>query len=116
MSSVVIGVSDVEIMLTKEHNESINKSIDEFVSKLRTKKQSTNYYVDNRNANEEKAAQDIFLGKKAEYMTALALHKKFNLPLLNPDLEIRDGTSKGWEVDLPYASIDPKLSNIHVKS
>lgn len=105
------GIRDLEITLAEKENVKLNKKIQQFVDNLSSKKQSVDYYVSHRNVKAEKAMADIFLGKKAEYFTSLALKKYYNIEYLEPDLEIRKGRKKGWDCDLPYSNF-----NLHVKS
>jgi len=93
--------------LTEEQNIIINKDIAAFVKKLDERDQSASYYRKRRNAQVNKVLEDIFLGKKAEYLVAIGMHKEYGFPLIEPDMEIYNGWSKGWEKDLPY---------VHVKS
>ncbi len=107
---------DTEISFTEEYNDIINNTIAEFADMLHQKGQSAEHYVKNRSAPDKKVYHDIFLGKKAEYFVAEYMHQTYNLPLLKPDLEIREGKKKGWYPDLPYSQEDWLLPDIHVKS
>lgn len=104
------------IYFTPEENNCINNKISDFVNKLSSKGQSTDYYHRQREVNRYKAKMDQMIGKKAEFAVAKYLHDYAHFPLLNPDLEIRQGSYKGWYCDLPYNKINSKLPNIHVKS
>ena len=110
----MIGVKDLVIKLTTKENNLINKKIQTFVDSMSSEKQSVKYYVSHRNTKSEKAMADIFLGKKAEYITSLALQKYYNIKYLEPDLEVRKGKKKGWGADLPLA--EHGYQDIHVKS
>jgi len=110
----MIGVSDIVIELSDKENSVINKKIEKFVEEMGSKKQSTTYYTQNRNVKAEKAAEDIFLGKKAEFFVCIALNKHFNIPLIEPDLEIRKGKKKGWGADIPLVQYGHR--DMHVKS
>lgn len=113
---IINEISDFNVKFSKVVNHNINKQIANFVSSLKKEKQSVNYYVENRNTSFDKAIEDIFLGKKAEFFAAYALFKYFNFPVLFPDLEIRHGKLKGWDKDLPYNKLNYNYSNVHVKS
>lgn len=110
----MIGVKDIEINFSDKINNEINKKIQIFVDKMTEDKQSVNYYSKNRNVSANKAIEDIFLGKKAEYFVSTALNKYFNIPYKEPDLEIRKGRKKGWNVDIELKSLG--FPNFHVKS
>lgn len=112
----MIGTNQLEIILSPTENEKINAKIQRFVDDLSSKKQSASYYSKNRNTSAEKALNDIFLGKKAEYITAIGLNKFHSLEYIEPDLQIRTGKNKGWAVDLPYNLYDKYIPNMHVKS
>jgi hypothetical protein len=101
-----------EVKLTKEQDEVINRKINKFLSKMSFEEQSVSYYKNKRNAeNINIIKEDIFLGKKAEYIVAIGLHKKYGIPFVEPDIKIREGKYKGWEEDLRIENV-----NIHVKS
>jgi hypothetical protein len=106
----ILYINDIIITFSKEENDKINSKCEEFVKAMSGKNQSAEYYEKHRNAQKEKIFNDIFLGKKAEFIAAQALFQ-YGLPLLEPDLEIRKGKAKKWKCDLQYDNID-----IHVKS
>lgn len=110
----MIGVKDIVVELSNEENSKINKKIELFVSEMGKGKQSTSYYTQNRNVKADKAAEDIFLGKKAEFFVCIALNRYYNIPYIEPDLEIRKGNKKGWGADIPLA--DHGYPDMHVKS
>lgn len=115
--SVVINrITDLRVTLTEQQNINLNKDIETFVEKMTEKDQSVLYYKEKRNTNTKKAAEDIFLGKKSEFLTLLGLHKIYGFPLVKPDMEIRVGCNKGWEKDLAFRKKDATFPNVHVKS
>lgn len=107
-------ISDIKVTFSEEQNIKVNKIIEDFVNKMLGKNQSVDYYQKKRNA--KKAAEDIFLGKKAEFFALYILHKKYNFPLIKIDLEIRDSWQKGWSKDLPFSEKDNNFPNVHVKA
>lgn len=111
---MITKIVDLKVSLTDEQNEEVNKLIERFVNEMLGDQQSVSYYNKRRNAS--KAAEDIFLGKKSEYLALLAMHKEFGFPLVKPDLEIRNGRKKGWEPDLPFREVDSSFPNVHVKA
>lgn len=116
MSQIIHEVKDFPIVFSQNKNDELNARIEAFVLAMKRKKQSVDYYVENRNVEASKAAEDIFLGKKAEYIALAALVKYFNYPTLDIDLEIREGSSKGWDKDLQFNRIDSNFPNVHVKA
>lgn len=111
----MIGIKDIIVELSDKENKEINDKIDNFVKSMNEKKQSTSYYAQYRNVKAEKAAEDIFLGKKAEFFVCIALNKHYNIPYIEPDLEIRKGNKKGWDADIPLSQ-HSKYPDMHVKS
>jgi hypothetical protein len=105
-------IKDYPIRFSKEANDIINSKITTFVQAMLQKKQSASYYAEKRNTNIEKAAKDIFLGKKSEFVALAALVKYFQFPHVDIDLEIRKGAAKKWAVDLAFQG----FPNAHVKS
>jgi hypothetical protein len=114
--NMIYNVSDIVITYTTEINDTINKNIETFLKAMCAKSQSVSYYAKKRNVREEKAKNDIFLGKKAEYFTRSALIEHYGFPYINIDLEVRQGRKKGWNTDLPFKAVDDSLPDIHVKS
>ncbi len=109
----LISIKDHKVILSVVENNKINKEINNFVIAMDGKKQSINYYSKQRNAT--KAADDIRLGKKAEYFIAKYMCQQFGHQMYNPDMEIRNGKHKGWFTDLSYIVNEQKI-NIHVKA
>lgn len=107
----MIGTKNLKIELSDKTNNEINKKIQIFVDAMSEKKQSVDYYTKNRSVKAEKAIEDIFLGKKAEYFVSIGLEQEFKIPYCEPDLSVRKGRKKGWDADLVL-----KDSNIHVKA
>lgn len=113
----ICEVVDRQISLSPEWAAKIDELLYKgFVKKLCGKNQSVNYYVSKRNATANKAEEDIFVSKKTEYLTLVALCKLFGFPKIELDLEIRHGTFKGWAHDLPFNAADPSYPNVHVKA
>lgn len=110
----MIGIADIKIELSDKDNIEINSKIAKFVEEMGKGKQSTSYYTQHRNVKADKAAEDIFLGKKAEFFVCLALTKHYNIPYIEPDLEIRKGNKKGWGADIPLEKYN--FPDMHVKS
>lgn len=106
----ILYINDIIISFNEEDNNRINHKCEEFVLAMSGKNQSADYYENHRNAKRGKILDDIFLGKKAEFVAAQALFQ-YGLPLIEPDLEIRKGRGKKWKCDLQYNNID-----VHVKS
>jgi hypothetical protein len=106
----ILYINDIVITFTEEENNNINKKCAEFILGMKGKSQSIEYYEFHRNAPKFKVANDIFLGKKAEFIAAQALCQ-YGLPLIEPDLEIRKGKGKKWKCDLKYNNMD-----VHVKA
>lgn len=93
-----------------------NEEIDLFVRKMIEGDQSDSYYAEQRRSIPEKVAEDIAIGKKAEYLAAIYLHETYGFPLIRPDVGVYSAQDKSWSEDLVYGHIDAKLPNIHVKS
>ncbi len=98
--------------LTKFQNNIIDQKIKKFAEQLSEEKQSSGYYITRRAANPRTVFLNLIGGKKAEFIAAQALHEIYKFPLIEPDLEVRRGKSKGWECDLPYPKPFPP---VHVK-
>lgn len=107
----MIGSKNLKIDITEDLNNQINKKIQIFVDAMSEKKQSVDYYTKNRSVKAEKAMEDIFLGKKAEFFVAIGLQRWCGMAYVEPDLTIRTGRKKGWDVDLTL-----KDYNLHVKA
>jgi hypothetical protein len=112
----ICEVQDRVVVFSEETNKKINERINTFVKKLDQKNQSLDFYRRKRKASIRKAYDDNLLSKKAEFFAAWYFYKNLNFPIVSPDLEIREGSSKGWKPDLPYSKKDPSLPNVHVKS
>lgn len=113
----ICEVIDRQISLSPEWAAKIDELLYKgFVKKLCGKNQSVNYYVSQRNALAKKAEEDIFVSKKTEYLTMVALCKLFGFPKIKLDLEIRHGNNKGWAHDLPFNFVDANYPNVHVKA
>lgn len=110
------AIKDIEVSFTSKVNETINKKIENFVAAMGRKKQSLSYYTEKRNVKASRAAEDIFLGKKAEYIALVALMREYNFPKVDIDFEIREGSAKGWEEDLAFNKVNSDFPNVHVKS
>jgi hypothetical protein len=108
-------VFDFKLKYSDENNLIINTDIKVFVKGMSSRKQSISYYEKYRSVSPDKAKQDMFLGKKAEFFTALELWRDYGFPWLNPDLKIYPSGMKGWEADLPYHKKDPRFPDAHVK-
>jgi len=113
---LICEVKDVLIELTEEQNSQVNAKIQTFVAALNNSGQSHKYYEENRNTLALKAAEDNFIGKKAEVFVRWHLINERKFPHISIDFEIRSGCSKGWTIDLPFAKKDERFPNIHVKS
>lgn len=112
----IYELEDKVVSISPEWNSKINNLLyKNFVSKLIDRNQSASYYVSKRNANFDKAKQDIFVSKKAEYFALVALCKLYNFPKIKIDIDIRSGSSKGWLHDLCFKVTDQNFPNVHVK-
>lgn len=107
----MIGTKNLKVDISEETNNEINRKIQVFVDAMSEKKQSVDYYIKNRSVKAEKAIEDIFLGKKAEYFVSIGLFREFKIPYTEPDLSIRKGKKKGWDADLTIPGV-----NVHVKA
>jgi hypothetical protein len=104
--------STVEI--PREKNDLFVALSTHFADELNHQRQSAGFYRDEREAT--KALQDIILGKYGEFATAYFLRKNLDFPPTVIDCEIREGPRKGWQVDLPYKSMNPDYPDVHVKT
>lgn len=84
----------------------IGATLDGFV---RTQIDSEQYYEQSRNA--VYAAKNIADGKIGELCVMYYLHEMYGMPLVDIDVESREGSGKGWRPDLMYPNL-----NIHVKT
>lgn len=109
-------VKDVKVVIPLRSNDFINYKIEKFVKDISNKRQSANYYSENRNCDYEKAKKDQFLGKKAEFFALYYLMKECDYPFVEPDIKVYDVRNKSWNADLPFNEIDKNFPNIHVKS
>lgn len=107
----MIGSKNLKVDISEELNNEINREIQVFVDAMSEKKQSVEYYTKNRSVKADKAIEDIFLGKKAEYFVAIGLEQYCGIPYVKPDLSIRKGKKKGWDADLVLPEV-----NMHVKA
>jgi hypothetical protein len=112
-------------ILTKvcTHNELVSMSGNEGgrVKALVTKFVSSMYpsfehYVAERAADKNAVALQVFNGKLAEFFALKFAVQKLNFPKCEIDLEIREGSKKGWVVDFPFNSMDKNLPNGHCKN
>jgi len=99
------------VSIDLDFNVFLNREIVSFAEQMSGAGQSIDHYVLNRNANRDKAFNDICVGKKGEFFAAKYAHQ-IGYPQSYPDMSIRVGGSKGWDCDLLYAPIKP---DIHVK-
>lgn len=109
VSDLIVSFSPTQARVTEERLEN-------FVQGMSGQGQSAAYYNEKRGTTVSKASLDIYLGKKAECLTAIALSEHFGFPSVPVDFGIRYGKNKGWEPDLAYNKIDASLPNVHVKS
>lgn len=109
-------VADRERELTPDKNLATNDRIKEFVDAMSAKRQSHEFYAEERNTTVDKAAEDDFLGKKGEVFALLYLRDELGFPSIKVDLEIRHGAKKGWTVDLPFSQADDAYPDVHVKT
>lgn len=114
-TTMLYEIKDFPVTFTEAKNKEINSVIDRFVAAMNRKRQSVSYYVEKRNVEAGKAAEDIFLGKKAEFIALTALIKYFGFLVVNVDLAIREGAAKGWDRDLPFSKVGD-YPDVHVKS
>lgn len=99
-------MKDILVTFSDKENKEINLKIASFVQEMQNKGKgpSIAYYENHRKA--VKAAQDIFLGKKAEFVVQRGLNLDIDV-----DVEIRYRTRKGWQPDFVFGDI-----NYHVKA
>jgi hypothetical protein len=100
------------IVLNKYNNLFINAATT-FAKDMATKKQSIEYYEENRNATTP--FNDTLLGKYGEFACSLVMNVE-GFPKLKPDVEIRTGRQKGWDCDLPFKKINDIYPNCGVKT
>lgn len=112
----MLEIKDIQISLVDAENFDVNRGIDNFCSEMAKKNQSIQYYSEKRNVQSVKAREDQFLAKKGEYLAAVCMKTVYGYPWIAPDFLVREGKEKGWDVDLPYHTVDSGLSSIHVKS
>jgi len=107
---------DTVVKFSDNRNNKINQEIEVFARAMSKKKQSAEYYVENRNASLNNVGRNIALGKKGEYFAFKFLVRKYGYPVIPMDTEIREGSNKGWRVDLNFKDFNSSLPNIHVKT
>lgn len=115
-NNMILYVGDIPLRLNGAVNDRVNEQINDFVAAMSGRDQSAGYYTDRRRAPASKVADDIAVGKKAEFFALLALYRHYGFPSVPVDLEIRRGKKKGWATDLPFASVDARFPNAHVKA
>ena len=107
------SVTDLKVSFPEGVNNAINKEIEEHVEKMQ---ESKAFYAKKRNTSPEKAQEDMFLGKKAEFFAVQALVGEYKFPLVKPDLNIYTRAQKGWSPDLPFNKANKDYPDAHVKS
>ena len=86
-----------------------------FQKALASRGQSAEFYKDKRNAHYEKVAEEIAVGKYAEWLAGYTLYK-FGFPKLFPEDQVRVGAGKGWEKDFSFSQLDSSLPDCHLKN
>lgn len=112
----IYQAEDRQVLLDPAYNSEVSVKIEQHTIALTNKKQSKDYYKDNRRANVSKIVNDIAIGKKGEIVACYHLVNDRKFPALDIDFEIREGASKGWNVDLPFSGKDKEYPDVHVKS
>lgn len=111
-----IFIHNLEIILSEDESKSVSERTNVFVSAMGEKRQSVEYYRENRNAGlPSKVIKDIKLGKLGEFYAEAGL-RQLGFPKCDIDTEIRQSGQKGWVCDLPFNALDPNLPNCHVKT
>lgn len=104
-------VRDIKIQLSEKQQTIIDKKVNSFVKRQLHPDQSIPYYEKARDVDRDQAINDNLIGKKGEFIAAIALHTQFRLPLIIPDLKIYRRRKKNWKADLRNRDF-----NFHVKT